>query len=1141
MHPRKVAVLVVTDVAALADGIRAELGDDYEISALSSVTDAVVRCAGATPPDVTVCGEVTGGAVGAARDIADTGVPTIVVEANPESREVLAAVAAGEVVQAVPPQRRPRELAAAVERAVALTDLRAEVGRLRSAMHRRIDALQILHDVSSAATDVDSYEQVVRVLMLAMNRIVPFDIGGALLAMEGGGSAVLHMHSQMPSSEFVLGTVRDRCLETFAALDGDVVDERTLSVNLSGERIDTSGESRALESSTHIALSVDRRPVGVIYLAAHRPNAFSSEDEKLLYFLANRTSDVVRRLSSRIHDERRRLSLMVESMADGLIMTDAHSEVALINPAARTLLGIDAPDGEVTRQYLKDTLGFYPFDLVATRSVASGGDDSKAVLREELKINERVLHSIVSPVRDSAGKLVGVVVVLRDITEATELAKRKEEFVSVVSHELRTPLTSVTGALDIVLKEYVGQVSEKQRRYLRMARDSCARLNVIVDDLLDVARSERGKMPMRFSPLMLDALAREAVERYRGAAESKGVNLRVVAEDSDIRIIGDADRLVQVLNNLLSNAIKFTPEDGTIDVEIFGPSVASTHVGVSVYNNGEPIPYDARERVFDKFEQIQESNTRRVGGTGLGLAISRGIIESHGGRIWVDPRDDGTKFVFTLPAAPEEEEVDAAAERTPAELREFGQGEQASTILLVGDDSYANYILKGLLMTAGHDVHSALSADQGLALARQQRPALVVIDTAAIDDDPLAMIEILTHDPDTKKAAILAIADSDMRGPALAAGAHDTVHKPIDAGAFRDACHRLLSESGSARAARILVVDDEQSIRMICREVLSAAGYHVREAGNGEEALVEAGRFRPDIMVLDVMMPEVDGFQTAQRFRAEPQTSMTPIIFLSARGETHDKVRAFRLGAEDYVVKPFDAAELVARVEKALERRDRELGASPTTQLPGANAIESEIERRLVSPEAAEQAYCYLDLDNLKAFNDYYGYAKADGVIRQTGDVIRDVIARDGNPGDFIGHIAGDDFVLITTLERVDLVCESIISTFDRLVPLYYNKVDRERGFIEAKDRFGIERKFPLMGVSIAAVTRDSLPAGGFSDLAAAAADGKKLAKSVVGSCYCRDGRIILGTPRNADSKEDGADTHATESANANANAEAGG
>src|SRR5690606_35556520 len=136
-------------------------------------------------------------------------------------------------------------------------------------------------------------------------------------------------------------------------------------------------------------------------------------------------------------------------------------------------------------------------------------------------------------------------------------------------------------------------------------------------------------------------------------------------------------------------------------------------------------------------------------------------------------------------------------------------------------------------------------------------------------------------------------------------------------------------------------------IRLVCREVLENAGYAVRDVGDGASALSEARRFRPDLMLLDVMMPKMDGFRTAELFRADPATSMTPIIFVSAKGETSDKVRAFRAGAEDYVVKPFDAAELVARVSKSVERQARELGASPTTQLPGADAIEDEIERRL--------------------------------------------------------------------------------------------------------------------------------------------------------------------------------------------------
>ena len=802
---------------------------------------------------------------------------------------------------------------------------------------------------------------------------------------------------------------------------------------------------------------------------------------------------------------------MVESMADGLIMTDPHSEVVLVNPAARRMLGIEDTGEVVTRQYLKDRLGFYPFDLVAARTVAPGAP-AQQLVREELKIGDKVLHSIVSPVRDGGGRLVGVVVVLRDITEASELARRKDEFVSVVSHELRTPLTSVTGALDIVLKDYVGPVSAKQRRYLQMARDSCGRLNVIVDDLLDVARSERGKMPMRFHPILLDELSQEAVERYRATAQAKGIDLRVAAEDLDIRIVGDADRLTQVLNNLLSNAIKFTPDGGRIDVEIFGPSVASSHVGVSVFNNGEPIPAGARERVFDKFEQIQMSATRRVGGTGLGLAISRAIIEAHGGRIWVEPRSDGTKFVFTLPAAPgsqpeaDDEVADLDVTSEPA------SAVSGATVLLVGEEGHTLLILKGILMAAGYDALVASDADQALTLAREHQPAAVAVDATALSDDPFALIGILEHDPETKKARVLAIADAAARDRLLEGGAEETLSKPIDDDVFLQTCNRLVADAGKEAAARVLVVDDDAGIRMICREVLQGEGYVVREASSGIEALAEAKRFRPDLMLLDVMMPDLDGFQTAQRFRTDAVTSLTPVIFLSARGETADKVRAFRIGAEDYMVKPFDAAELVARVEKALERRDRELGASPTTQLPGAGAIESEIERRL--QERGPHAYCYLDLDNLKAFNDYYGYAKADGIIRQTGDLIREVVAREGSAGDFIGHIAGDDFVFITSDERVDAVCTAICETFDRLVPLYYNRSDRERGYIQAKDRYGVERQFPIMGVSIAAVsTTASGPFSGFAELAAAAATGKKLAKEIGGSAYVRDGQVLLGTP----------------------------
>jgi len=319
-----------------------------------------------------------------------------------------------------------------------------------------------------------------------------------------------------------------------------------------------------------------------------------------------------------------------------------------------------------------------------------------------------------------------------------------------------------------------------------------------------------------------------------------------------------------------------------------------------------------------------------------------------------------------------------------------------------------------------------------------------------------------------------------------------------------------LVESGRREAPRVLVVDDDTSIRQICREVLELGGYQVRDAGSATAALAEARRFRPDMILMDVLMPGIDGYRAAELIRADAAIAMAPIMFLSARGDTADKVRAFRSGAEDYMVKPFDAAELLARVGKALDRQARELGASPTTQLPGADAIQAEIERRLAhSWENGPSAVaCYLDLDNLKAFNDYYGYAKANAVIRQTGDVIRNAIQRCGGQGDFIGHIAGDDFVFVTTADHADIVCRAICERFDHLIRLYYDPDDRVRGYIETKDRFGVQRRFPIMSVSIAAISLSR--AKTYAGLAELAAVGKRTAKGIPGSVYVRDGQTVL-------------------------------
>ncbi|HZS39704.1 MAG TPA: response regulator [Polyangia bacterium] len=1121
VSPDRATLLVVDDDKIILDLLRRTFDALYEVHA-AQTGPAALEIIKQTRIDLLITDQKMPGMTGldliAEARKTSPDLQAILLTGYTDPEDLIAAINEGRVYRYVTKPWNTSDLVITVKNALEAVTLRRERDALLGRLEKRLDAMTVLVDISAQASAPQSHAHLLEMVTRALPRIVTFDVAASLVVPPGAGGpgpAAMHLHCPQPSGadEATLLGARDRAIEIYNQLigagSGVGVNQDDLLVNVSGARVRSQGRLAGdagrpeIRSSLHLPIvspGAQGGIVGLLYVAAHKPNAFSEDDERNLEVLATQTAELVRRLSARLLDERRKMELMVESMADGLIMTDSTGEVFLINPAARKMLGLE-PDGHeapVTTKYLKEKLGFYPFDLIRSSR-------SPEPLREELKLGDSFLHSIVSPVLDGAGAPVGVVVVLRDITERKALDRRKEEFVSIVSHELRTPLTSITGALDIVLKQYAGGLTDKQQRYVEMARDSCGKLNAIVDDLLDVAKVERGKLSMRMGAVDVGALARDAVERFRPAGEQKAITLQVRTGE-EVRIVGDADRLTQVLNNLLSNAIKFTPEGGRVELDVFGPAISRSWVGFSIWNNGVAIGEEHRERVFDKFEQIQSSNTRKVGGTGLGLAISRGIVEGHGGRIWVEgaesaPRGslgEGTRFCVVLPSSPPEK-ADSTEGHVPPPT--------ARAVLVVDDDRPTAWILKGMLLKAGYRVFIAPDSDSALTIAREKKPDVITVDLRMPGIDGLALVEILKHDPDTRKTPVVVISVSDDRERAIAVGAEVYLSKPIDLPPLEDAIARLLSERGQRRQ-KILLVDDDPGIRMICRDVLEAHGYLARESEDAEKALGEARRFRPDLVLVDVMMPGMDGFDLAQRLRSDRETSLTPIIFLSARGQTADKVRAFKLGAEDYLVKPFDAAELVARVERALARRDLEIGASPTTRLPGSQAIESEIDRRLAS--GGDFAFCYLDLDNLKAFNDYYGYAKADGVILQTGDIVREVVARLGGPGDFIGHIAGDDFVFVTTAERADQVCTTVIETFDRLVPLYYNRADRERGYIETNDRYGVLRRFPIMSVSVCCVTRIGRRINSHNDLSTAAAELKQRAKAITGSAYVRDGAVIL-------------------------------
>ncbi len=309
------------------------------------------------------------------------------------------------------------------------------------------------------------------------------------------------------------------------------------------------------------------------------------------------------------------------------------------------------------------------------------------------------------------------------------------------------------------------------------------------------------------------------------------------------------------------------------------------------------------------------------------------------------------------------------------------------------------------------------------------------------------------------------------------------------------------------RREKILIVDDDPDIRDILHLSLHAEGYEIVEAGDGEEALTAVQRSAPDLVILDFMMPKLDGGVVCQRLKKDLLLRHLPIIMLSARGDPPDKVRGLDAGADDYIVKPFEPRELLARVRMVLRRTAQDLDANPLTRLPGNVSIQRELELRLMRQAEQPFAACYIDLDHFKAFNDRYGFERGDEAIRETARVLLQALQAVGHPDDFLGHIGGDDFLLITAPERVEALCHWIVTEFDRVVPSLYHPEDRSRGHIVAKDRQGAVKQFGFVTISIGVVLSAQQPFQHVAELAERGAELKAYAKQYDRSLYVKERR----------------------------------
>ena len=303
----------------------------------------------------------------------------------------------------------------------------------------------------------------------------------------------------------------------------------------------------------------------------------------------------------------------------------------------------------------------------------------------------------------------------------------------------------------------------------------------------------------------------------------------------------------------------------------------------------------------------------------------------------------------------------------------------------------------------------------------------------------------------------------------------------------------------------ILVVDDEVPIANFLHDFLEDNGFRVTLAHTGRDGMNAAAETSPDVILLDVDLPDLSGYEVCRLMRQKSLLRTKPILMLTALSSSGNEMTGLKAGADDYLTKPIDTARLLARLNAAIHRNIRELDANPLTRLPGNTSITQEIERRIAAKE--QFAILYADLNNFKAYNDRYGFLRGDQVIKLAAQCLTASVEFAGDELAFLGHVGGDDFVAIVRPDRAEQACKDVIAKFDGMIPDLYDEADRRLGYIEGKTRQGQEVRFPFVGISLAVVTTRAREFSHPGEISSLASELKAWAKSHGKSAYVVDRR----------------------------------
>ena len=489
--------------------------------------------------------------------------------------------------------------------------------------------------------------------------------------------------------------------------------------------------------------------------------------------------------------------------------------------------------------------------------------------------------------------------------EAIKEADRlKSQFLANMSHELRTPMNSIIGFSEILIERLEPQIDARHLGFLRHIHHSGKHLLEIINDILDLSKIEAGKMEVYPEFFAIAPVVEEVCHMVRGGARGTPEILVDIPQDLP-QIEADPGKFKQVLFNLLSNAVKFSPMDQPVRVSA---ALDGGTITVSVRDEGIGIDPRHHEMIFQEFRQVDGTPRREFGGTGLGLALVRKFLELQGGSVSVESSlGAGSTFSFTLPVRSRA----AVVARTTASASEAESN--GGRILVVEDDANAFLLISAALGSAGFLPIRAHHGEEAIRIARESRPDAITLDLVLPGIDGWDVLRRLKNDEVTRDLPVVIVSMVESRDLGMALGAADYFVKPVDRDRLVERLRLITGQGGTAAARRLLVIDDDPAVHLLLERDLAPLGFALERALSGEDGIRIAGRSAPDVILLDLMMPGMSGFEVADLLKAHPSTADIPIVVLTSKDVTREDRDLLRDHVTSFVRKGTSARDQLVR------------------------------------------------------------------------------------------------------------------------------------------------------------------------------------------------------------------------------------